>query len=187
MGRGVLTLALAWLGARAFRHEYGHIPLLSDINLAIHEFGHILFSAFGETLTVLGGSLTQIALPLVFAGYFLWSRAERRDPHAASVCAWWAVMNLLSVAIYAADAQAGRLMLITGETGADGAPHDWYYLFAHWGVLTRDTVIAGHMRRVAWLGFVVTIVWGLVAAWRSGERERHAAVSAPERAGLADR
>ena len=49
-----LTLLLIPLSVIAFRHEYGHIPLLSDIIVAIHEFGHYLFMPFGETLTTFG-------------------------------------------------------------------------------------------------------------------------------------
>src|SRR3954462_1087916 len=37
------------------------------INLVFHESGHIIFSPFGEFMTVLGGSLMQILIPLVCA------------------------------------------------------------------------------------------------------------------------
>ena len=44
-----------------------------------HEAGHILFSPFGRFMTVLGGSLTQVLVPLLCAGAFLW---QTRDPFA---------------------------------------------------------------------------------------------------------
>jgi hypothetical protein len=151
----------------AFRDEYGMVPLLSGIDLAIHEFGHILFSPFGDTLTILGGSLTQVALPLVFVWYFLYGKKEHRDLHAAMICLWWTSMNLLSVAIYAADARAGKLMLITGATGEDDPDsHDFYNLFAQWGVLNRDTIYGGRLRALAALMFFASIVIGLWAALR---------------------
>src|SRR5712675_3659264 len=46
-GRLALAAVLALLAWSAFRNEYGYIPLLSDIDLAIHEFGHMLFMPFG--------------------------------------------------------------------------------------------------------------------------------------------
>jgi hypothetical protein len=45
--------------------------------------------------------------------------APTRDLHAAMVCLWWTSMNLLSVAICCADAMAGVLMLVSGETGQE--------------------------------------------------------------------
>jgi hypothetical protein len=168
-----ITLALVPLGMKAFGDEYGYIPLLSDIDLAIHEFGHMLFMPFGipvlgDTMVILGGSLTQVMLPLIFVSYFLWGRKEHRDPHAAMVCLWWSAINMLSVSIYAADARARELMLISGATGQEDDGHDWYNLFSRWGVLSRDHVYAGHMRRTAWLMFGVSVVLGLVAAVRQG-------------------
>jgi hypothetical protein len=124
----------------------------------------------GRTMVILGGSLTQVAVPLVFMLYFLRNRDGVRDLHAAMVCLWWTSMNLLSVAIYCADARAGVLMLVSGETGQESDGHDWNNLLRIWGVLNKDTIIAGKMRGVAWLLCVVSIVVGLIAAWNSGRQ-----------------
>lgn len=172
-GRMLLTIVLIPVGMSAFNDEYGVVPLLSGINLAIHEFGHMLFMPFGipilgETMVILGGSLTQVALPLVFVWYFLYGKKEHRDLHAAMICLWWASINVLSVAIYAADARARQLMLITGATGEDDPEsHDFYNLFAQWGVLNRDTIYAGRLRFLAGLMFFASIVIGLYAALRT--------------------
>jgi hypothetical protein len=164
--RAALTLALVPLGLKAFGSDEGWIPILSDINLAIHEFGHLLFTPFGETGVIMGGSLTQIAFPLLFLGYFLWGKREHRDRHAATVCLWWAAINLLSVAVYMGDARAGKLMLITGTTGEDDpGTHDFYMLFAKWGVLNNDTVYAGRLELLAALVFGASILGGLWAAY----------------------
>jgi hypothetical protein len=169
--RLALTLVLVPLAWIAFRDEYGVVPLLSDIDLAIHEFGHMLFMPFGapflgQTMVILGGSLVQVAFPLLFVAYFLRRRENRtrRDPHAAMVCLWWSSINLLSVAIYAADARAGQLMLITGQTGQESDAHDWYNLFARWGLLNQDTIIAGRMRMAAAVLCMMSIVLGVYAA-----------------------
>jgi hypothetical protein len=81
--RIALTLVLALLARSAFKDEYGYIPLLGDVDTAIHEFGHYLFMPFGRTMTILGGSLFQVVFPLVFVAYFL--RPAKRDVHAATM------------------------------------------------------------------------------------------------------
>ena len=174
--RLALAVVLALLAWSAFRNEYGYIPLLSDIDLAIHEFGHMLFMPFGiqflgNTMMILGGSLTQVAFPLIFFGYFLRKHddAPRRDVFAAMVCLWWSGINLLSVAIYCADSRAGQLMLIDGSTGQESDGHDWNNLLTRWGLLEHDTAIARWMRAIAWLACVTSII---VAVWSELQRPR---------------
>jgi hypothetical protein len=165
VGRVLLTLALVPVGRRMFGSwdDPVGIPLLGDIDLAIHEFGHMLFMPFGiplfgETGVIMGGSLTQIALPLIFTGYFAFSK-KHRDLHAATVCFWWAAVNVADVAIYAHDARARQLMLISGTTGQESDGHDFYNLFAMWGVLERDVIYAARMRALAgFMMFAATIV-----------------------------
>ena len=170
IGRVLVTLALIPLGRTWFAtwDESAGIGLLRGINLAIHEFGHFLFQPFGwaffgETGVILGGSLTQVAFPLLFTGYFLFSK-KHRDLHAASVCFWWAAVNVAEVAIYANDARARELMLISGATGQESDGHDFYNLFARWGVLERDTVYAMRMRAFAGFMIFVSTLVGLFAA-----------------------
>ena len=170
LGRVLLTLALIPVGRRMFGSwdEPVGIPLLSDIDLAIHEFGHMLFmpfgmQIFGETGVIMGGSLMQIALPLIFTGYFAFSK-KHRDLHAATVCFWWAAVNVADVAIYAHDARARQLMLISGTTGQESDGHDFYNLFSMWGVLERDVIYAARMRALAGFMMFVSTIVGLFAA-----------------------
>jgi hypothetical protein len=114
---------------------------------------------------IAGGAVFQIALPLIFVGYFLFKRGNR-DIHAATVCLWWAAMNVLSVAIYAGDARIRKLMLISGATGQEDDGHDFYNLFSRWGVLSRDTIYAERLRAIAGTMFFLSIVVGVWAAWR---------------------
>jgi len=167
--RLALTVVLACLAWIAFRDELGYVPLLSDIDLAIHEFGHMLFMPFGiqflgSTMMILGGSLTQVAFPLLFFGYFMRKQGDgrRRDLFAAMVCLWWSGINLLSVAIYCADSRAGQLMLLDGSTGQESDGHDWNNLLTRWGLLEHDTAIARWMRAIA---FVVCVGSIIVAVW----------------------
>lgn len=172
-----LVALLAWLAVSAFRDPLGVVPLLSDIDLAIHEFGHMLFMPFGipilgSTMVILGGSLTQVAFPLIFVGYFL-KRAEdgrRRDIFAAMICLWWSALNLLSVAIYCADSRAGQLMLLDGSTGQESDGHDWFNLLSRWGLLEHDTAIAHWMRGIAGLVCIAALtlaLWNILAVANS--------------------
>lgn len=161
--RVVLTLVLALLARAAFRDEYGYIPVLGDVDTAIHEFGHYLFMPFGRMMTILGGSLFQVLFPLIFMAYFL--RPAKRDVHAAMVCLWWASINLLGVAVYMADARAGRLMLLDGQTGQESDSHDWWNLFTMLGQLKNDTIIAGRVRGLAGLTCTASVLVGVYAAW----------------------
>jgi hypothetical protein len=182
--RLALAVVLAWLAWIAFHNEYGYIPLLSDIDLAIHEFGHMLFMPFGiqflgSTMMILGGSLTQVAFPLVFFGYFMRKQGDgqRRDLFAAMGCLWWSGINLLSVAIYCADSRAGQLMLLDGLTGQESDGHDWNNLLTRWGLLEHDTAIARWMRAIAWLVCVASII---IAIWSELQRPREQPAEALE-------
>ncbi len=157
--RVLLTAALIPVGVSALRDPEGWVPLISDITLAIHEFGHMLFMPFGfaflgDTMVILGGSLLQVAFPLIFVGYFLLSK-KHRDVHAAMMCLWWAATSIANLATYVGDARARDLTLINGLTGQESDGHDWYNLLGQWGVLSRDLVYAARLRTTAWL-----MLWG---------------------------
>jgi hypothetical protein len=182
--RLALAAVLAWLAWVAFRDELGYVPLLSDIDLAVHEFGHMLFMPFGiqflgSTMMILGGSLTQVAFPLVFFGYFMRKQNDgrRRDLFAAMVCLWWSGINLLSVAIYCADSRAGQLMLLDGSTGQESDGHDWNNLLTRWGLLEHDTAIARWMRAIAALVCVASL---MLAVWSELQLRRKQPVVASE-------
>ena len=176
--RLALVALLALLVWSAFRDEYGAVPILSDVDTAVHEFGHMLFMPFGipilgRTMVILGGSLTQVVFPLVFFGYFMSQRKDKqRDAFAAMTCLWWSSMNLLSVAVYCADSRAGRLMLLDGLTGQESDGHDWYNLLDGWGLLEHDTQIARWMRMIAWLMCVGSILAAVWTALQQQPRER---------------
>jgi hypothetical protein len=171
---------LALLSWHAFHDPYGNVPIVTDVSTAIHEFGHMLFMPFGipilgGTMVILGGSLTEVAFPLLFVGYFLRKRADgrRRDVFAAMVCLWWSGIGLLATAIYCADSRAGKLMLLDGLTGQESDGHDWYNLLTIWGKLEQDTVIARWMRMIAWLMCVGSIV---IAVWSALQQPRDAQI-----------
>ena len=123
--------------------------ILHNIDLPIHETGHLVFMPFGETMHILGGSLFQILFPAIFVGYFV---AVRRDRFAAAVCLVWVAQNFFDVAIYVADARAQELPLV------GGGEHDWFNLLDGWNVLEKDTLYAARLRAVG-------VMLLLAAAW----------------------
>jgi hypothetical protein len=150
--RHLLRLAVAGViavyGLARFRNpEYW--DLLDDVNLAVHEAGHVLFQPFGDPLVVLGGSLFQVVVPLAFVAYFL----VRQEPLSASVVLAWVGASLANVALYIGDARAQDLPLLGGEN----VIHDWWYLFTEWDLLPRDSVIANWVRMTSALAFVVAV------------------------------
>ena len=66
----VAFLVLIGLYAVARLRNAEYWDPLDDLDLAVHEAGHLVFSAFGETLTILGGSAFQVLVPLAFVAYF---------------------------------------------------------------------------------------------------------------------
>ena len=146
--RILTAAAIAAYGLARFRNAE-HWDLLDDVNLAVHEAGHVFFQAFGDPLVVLGGSLLQVLLPTVFLAYFL----VRRDRFAASVILAWVGASLSNVALYIGDAQAQELPLLGGEN----VIHDWWYLLTEWDLLPHDGVIANYVRMAAALAFVVAV------------------------------
>jgi hypothetical protein len=160
VGRGIFLLFLAiWtttlvggVSAERVNGSFIHLP-----DLVFHEAGHILFSPFGRFMTVLGGSLTQVLVPLVCAGAFLW---QTRDPFGAAVAIWWAGENVIDVAPYINDARDLKLMLVGGRTGAEVEGHDWEYLLNAMGVAHKDHTIAAVVQAIGILIMIAGLIWG---------------------------
>lgn len=125
---------------------------IDDLDLAIHEAGHLVFMVFGETMTVLGGSLFQVIVPAAFVAYF----ARSRQRFAAAVTMSWVAINLLNVARYIGDARAQELPLLGGEDSI----HDWWYLLINWDLLPRDLTIARWVHFAGAVTFLTAVVAG---------------------------
>jgi hypothetical protein len=115
---------------------------LDLVDLPIHEFGHILFSQFGQFISVAGGSLFQIVVPAIFVGYF-W-RDEKY--YSAAIVLFWVGQSILNVYVYAQDAVVMKLVLLGGLTGSEGGFHDWNYLLTETGLIRSTKAIAGLIR-----------------------------------------
>lgn len=130
---------------------------LHGVNLVFHEAGHILFLPFGGFLTALGGSVTQVLIPLVCLFALV---RQNGDAFGGSLALWWTGENLLDLAPYIADARALELVLLGGFTGREVEGHDWEAILTALNWLEYDRVLG---QSVHWLGVVVMIVglvWG---------------------------
>jgi len=137
----------------AFRMHGGYL-FIDSANLVVHEGGHMLFSWFGRTLCLWGGTILQWLVPLLLAGYFF----HERQPAAFAFCMFFFFENWLYTATYMADARAMVLPLVT--TGdPDLAEHDWNTIFTSLGVLEYDTTIAAIIRLLGWSGMLASAAW----------------------------
>ena len=148
----IAALAVIALYAIARLRNPEYWDPLDDLDLAVHEAGHLVFSAFGETATVLGGSLFQVIVPAVFVGYF----ARTRQRYAAAATLSWVGVNLLNVARYVGDARAQQLPLLGGEDSIQ----DWWYLLINWDLLRQDLVIARWVHFAGVVAFLSSLLWG---------------------------
>jgi hypothetical protein len=144
---GVTTWARAALvlGLAAWTWRFAQTPLSPDVmdsflhlpDLVFHEAGHLLFAVFGRFMSVLGGSLTQVLIPVIVAIAFV----RQQQPFGAAIGAWWAGQNLVDLAPYIADARALQLVLLGGRTGAEVEGHDWEFILTQLGVVHLDQAI----------------------------------------------
>ena len=149
------SFAAAPLGAAA--NSVLHLP-----NLVFHEAGHPIFSLLGRFMSVLGGSLLQLAVPILLAVAFV----RKANHFAAAVCAWWAGENLLDLAPYIADARRLELTLIGGRTGAEVEGHDWEYLLTEMGWLHLDQALGLAVHRAGLIVMFAALLWAAVILWR---------------------
>ncbi len=146
---------LLWFGYILVRHlrDRRYDSLFGGLNLGIHELGHLVFAPFGQFLGIAGGTILQLAAPLVAAALF----RRQRDWFAVAVASCWLSTNLFGVARYAGDARA-RLLPLVSPTSGDPI-HDWGFMLGRLGLLPRDTAIADGLRFLA----VVAMLAGLAA------------------------
>ena len=158
--RAALLAVLAWLFLRLLAAPMGayDVPLLDVVNLVFHEAGHVLFLPFGSFLTTLGGSLTQVLVPLACAAAF-WTKADR---FAAAAAVWWAGENLVDLAPYVGDARALQIVLLGGHTGAEVEGHDWEAILGALGWLPYDVALARGFRAAGLAVMLAAMAWAAV-------------------------
>ncbi|MBX7055489.1 MAG: hypothetical protein K1X36_11075 [Pyrinomonadaceae bacterium] len=149
------TLYVLWIAYDPMQGSF-----LDNVDLPIHETGHLLFRPFGEFMMVAGGSLFQVIFPIVFVGYFIWQRSF----YSAAIVTLWVGQSILNVWVYASDAVVMQLVLTSGFTGSEGSFHDWNYMLTHFGLLDSTKGVAKIIR---FAGTVTIIAAGAMAIYFS--------------------
>jgi hypothetical protein len=137
------VIAAIYLFSCAASPTFGH--LIDNLDLVIHEAGHVFMMPFGDFIHVLGGSLFQVMIPAIFSGYFFF----RREWFSASMILMWVGYNLVNVSAYIGDSVTMQLPLL----GGDNVIHDWNYLLS-----VSHTLVHTHLfAQIAW-GIGMTIM-----------------------------
>ena len=131
------------------------------IVLPIHEAGHVLFIPLGRFMSVLGGSLMQVLLPLTLMASFVFGfGGSRRDNFAASLMLWWAAMAIIDSAPYIWDAYDPQMMLLDGKTGAESDGHDWQNILGDLGLIKRAHLIGTLAHKLGLIVMLFAHAWG---------------------------
>jgi hypothetical protein len=150
--RAALLVLCAWIFLRHLKDpSYGGI--VKGLNLAIHEIGHVLFGFLGDFIGIAGGTILQIAAPLIAS----WMFYRQRDYFAIAIALCWLGTSFFDVAVYAADARAGNLPLV----GLTADPeHDWFIMLAETNLLYHDQTIGKIFRLLGMLSFAAGLGFG---------------------------
>ncbi|OIO68035.1 MAG: zinc ribbon domain-containing protein [Zetaproteobacteria bacterium CG_4_9_14_3_um_filter_49_83] len=172
IGRGLLLLVLLWMSwglvfspidywlGNAASHSFLHI-----INLPFHEFGHIMFRAFGRLMASLGGSLGQLLMPLICMGVFL---VQTKDAFAAAVALWWLGESFLDLVSYIHDANVLTMPLMGGNEGSSSPYgfHDWEFILSETGLIHQAASIAKTTHLLGSMLMVLALLWMLLLLLR---------------------
>jgi len=171
-GLVLLWMAWVWLGFFGGPPSYLRNPF-GAATLIVHEAGHAAFFWSGSRLlTVAGGTLFQLAIPLL-VGWLFW---RQRDVAAVTVALFWLGVALVDAGVYAADARAQLLPLVSPWGGGDDpSAHDWTYMLMRFGKLSRDQVIGGRLRAAGMLVMPLALAAGawVVNVMRVSSRRSH--------------
>jgi len=144
----ILPIALFWIFNR------GNYGLMDNIDLVIHEAGHVFFSIFGKFIYTLGGTLMQIILPSIIALFFF------RNSYRTGVQfgLLWLGQNFINISVYAADARAQKLPLL----GGNKVYHDWHYILNELGLLNNDQLVGYFIFGIGILIFLAAVLMPLI-------------------------
>ncbi|MFL6657916.1 MAG: hypothetical protein ACJ8GW_07600 [Massilia sp.] len=159
-GRAAAWCALAlwacWFTIHGVDWELIGSSFLHSVILPFHEFGHVLFRPFGRFMTILGGSLFQVLMPLGLMLVFL---LRQRNTFAASAMLWWAGQSLVDLSPYIADAQTRALPLVGG---AGEESHDWGNLLTMTGMLAHTHTLSRLCFAAGVIVMFAGLAWGAV-------------------------
>ncbi len=131
-----------------------------------HELGHLLFRAFGEFMSIAGGSIFQIFAPVIGIGMLLY----QRDYFGISVVGCWLSFSFYHMATYMADAQIMQLPLF--NIGGGDTYHDWEYLLVKFDVLEQCLKLAAITRGIGFAILATSLALGLWVCMLMLQQER---------------
>lgn len=143
-----------WLVSHGIDWEIIGGSFMHNVNLAFHEFGHVLFSPFGTFMMFLGGSLFQILLPLVPLAVFSF---QQQDNFSASLMLVWCGQNFIDVAPYIRDAEYRGLPLVGG--GGEES-HDWGNILTMLDAVDSCYALAKASFTIGILVMLAGFLWG---------------------------
>jgi hypothetical protein len=170
------VLVVLLLIARGYLGDPMTSSIFDGVNLAFHEMGHAAFFWLGDRfLNTAGGTIFQLGIPIAAAGYLLY---KQRDPFGAAVCLFWLGTAMFGAGVYAADARAQALPLVSPFGPVDVDSHDWTVMLMKYGMLSRDQEIGAALRSGGILAMLGSIAIGAWVLWVM--RVMRAAPSAPK-------
>ncbi len=143
-----------WFTRHGIDYETVNNSFLHMVILPFHEFGHVLFMPFGRFMSILGGSLVQVLMPLGLMAAFL---IKQRDTFGASAMLWWCGQSLVELAPYVGDA-VERSMPLIGGLGPEA--HDWGNLLTMMGLLDYTKGLARLCFTLGVLVMLIGLLWG---------------------------
>jgi hypothetical protein len=158
---GVLFIFAIYFLEIAFHHKNSR-SFIDGIDIRIVEAGHHYFMFFGNRfLTVAGGTILQILIPVIFVAYFYLTDQK----YFAAIMTLWLGENFINASAYIADAAKMQLPLVGGS--AEG--HDWNSLLGMLGALSLTNDLAGAVRALGAMIIAAAIFWGLKNSQKSGD------------------
>jgi hypothetical protein len=154
----IVAAILFWI--HALTSESGFL-ILDYINLPFHEFGHLFFGVLGERVGIWGGTIAQLAIPLIILVAF----NQKKEALGVAFSAFWIGENLLNIALYIGDAQMMELPLV------GGGEHDWNTILSGLHALKRTAMIAGIVKVSGWIVMIGAMFWLIAVALLAEPRD----------------
>jgi hypothetical protein len=152
--KAIFVIMITWYFIYCLR-SLENFHIVTIVNLIIHEAGHSILLFFGQFIQVLGGSLFQVFVPLIFAVYFF----IREDIYSSGIILLWVGESVIEVSRYASDATLMQLPLL----GGDNVIHDWNWLLSYTNLLQHTSLIASIIFTVG----VLIMIGGFMVAFGS--------------------
>ncbi len=145
-----------------FATSYDHVIgfniiyfIMDNLTLIIHEAGHTLLGIFGwRLLTILGGTLFQMLIPLLIVIYG-W---QNRKILTTQLALFWLGFSWLDTAAYCADA-FHRQMPLLGNLPKSA--HDFYNILSTLNLLEQYKFIAWIIFAIGLIILVISVLWPL--------------------------